>query len=73
MSKQTFFSKNSVMTTLKAIAVGIVVSLITMIPLGIGMWLKNTAVVISWLMYVVAFVIYLFAWGWIANKFWNWK
>ena len=71
--KQNFFSGQNIVTTLKALGVGLVTSLIIAIPLAIGMWLKETHVVISWIMYVVAFVIYLFAWGYLANKFWHWK
>jgi hypothetical protein len=73
MKKQSLFSTASVMTSLKALAVNIVASLILLIPLAIGIWLRQTNVVISWIMYLVVIVGELFVWGWLANKFWHWK
>lgn len=73
MAKQGFFSKDSIVTTGKAIVVGIVTSLITAIPAGIGFALKQSNVIISWIMYALAFVLYLFTWGFFAKVFWKWK
>jgi hypothetical protein len=73
MKKQTLFSKESIITSLKAFVVSIVTSLIFVIPMGIGFWLRNVSVVVSWLFYLITLVGELFFWGWLANKFWKWK
>lgn len=72
--KQNLFSVNSIVTSLKALAVSIVMMLMLAIPLGVGIWLRQTNVVISWIiLYLVVAVGELFVWGWLAYKFWNWE
>jgi hypothetical protein len=64
-----FFDINNVLTTLKIVVVGI--------PIAIGAWIismivQNMAILGNVLM-IAWFIITLFLWGWLANKWWGWK
>jgi len=74
MTKQKLFSFPSLLTTLKAIVSNIATA-ITIIPLWllIAFLLGKEMLALAILVGIFTGVWYLFFWGWISNKAWNWK
>lgn len=66
--KSDFFSVSNVLTTSK----GIVVSFIVAIPMYLIMMLMTKFAMVGFGLMIAYMVLYLFAWGYIANKFWRW-
>lgn len=63
MSK--LFDVNNVLITLKAVVVGIIVGLVG--------WLLSSLDVGGKVLTVAWFVFALFLWGYLANRWWNWR
>lgn len=75
MSKTKFWSVENPLISLKAMIVGIVTMLILVIPSAIGFWFMNQQemVVVARLIQIITFILGLWIWGYLANKFWSWK
>ena len=73
--KAKLFSTQSILVSLKAIGVSIVTSLILIIPILIARYIQNvlTMPLIAVLVGLLTLVGYLFVWGYLASRFWNWK
>lgn len=66
--KSDLFSVSNVLTTLK----GTVVSFVVAIPMYLILMLMTKMAWIGMMLMLAYMILYLFAWGYIANKFWRW-
>ncbi len=78
MKYSRFWDWENVLTSLKAILVSLLVSVIGLIPAAItyGLVRLNTHWIISsiaWLISAFWFVFSFFLWGHLANRWWNWE
>jgi len=72
--KLKFWNIQNVLTTLKSWVVGLTVS-IPMVILAWGRMIAGepgTLMILS-IIGIVYFIISLFLWGWLANKWWKWN
>jgi len=71
MAKKNFW--DYVLTGLK----GLAVSVITFIPVGILslfiMWIMATLPALALILSIVAIILHLSIWGWVANKLFKWN
>lgn len=71
--KAKFLDADNILTTLKALSVGIVTGLITCIPMFFGGFLILRGYnYLGMIMYFISLLIYLFTWGFLAKKWWGW-
>ena len=71
MAKSKLFSSQSLLVTVKAIVVSILVAILPMILRFVNLGIENAKIV-----YIIAglwMIFSLFLWGYLAQRFWNWK
>lgn len=74
MGYNKFFDMENVLITLKAIVVSIAAALIMAIPSSIAYILINVAdmIFLGRFIQVLVLIFYLWLWGFLANRFWDW-
>ncbi len=70
MAKKTLFDMNNVIITLKALATGIP---ITIVSVFIAMVIGTAYPVVAKLMQLIWAIFSLWLWGYMARTWWNWK
>jgi len=75
MGDNNFFDSRNMLISLKAIVVSIIAFLIMVIPSGLIFLLvrNNQGFIIIGILNLIAFLIYLFLWGYFANRLWGWE
>lgn len=68
----SLFKIDNLITAFKALAVNIVAGLIFIIPMALIRWIGLSFPIVMAIIGIAIFVIYLFVWGWLADKFWSW-
>ncbi|MFW5793881.1 MAG: hypothetical protein ACOCV1_00125 [Bacillota bacterium] len=73
--KRTIFSPLNALTTIKAWIVGIVTGLIVLIPSMATRWLYGVKQMygLSVFFGLITLLIFIWTWGYLANKFWRWR
>jgi hypothetical protein len=67
--KYKIFEIKNIMITLKAMVVGIVAGL----PIILISLLLRSSIGLMTVLNIIFFILYLFIWGYFANKWWRWN
>ena len=73
MAKNKFWSFRNPLITLKAIATSVIAGLLVFVPLTLLWFFINNTWVMGITFNILGFVVWLFVWGFFANKLWKWK
>ncbi|MBU0894857.1 MAG: hypothetical protein KKF48_02815 [Nanoarchaeota archaeon] len=71
MAKSKYWNTNNIVISLKAVVTSLATSLIFVIPSYLIRMIDNTLIRMS--MSAVIILGYLLTWGYLSNKWWNWK
>ncbi len=75
VKKRTLLNPENISITIKSIVVSIIALAVAGTFFWIGRWLilEHEVLILGRIIQMVTLIFYLFFWGYLANKFWNWK